>query len=127
MSDVQREKDDFYQAVAAIDAGDVGTLQRLLDAYPELATGRLDGSPDWLRDQIGDAVDGFFSRPYLLWLSQKTLPEMGSCRVTLWRSSAPSLARPGVPKPQTSKISSTPRFVSYAGLGLRRNVGFNCH
>ena len=28
---------------------------------------RLESPGDWLRVQIGDALDGFFQRPYLLW------------------------------------------------------------
>jgi Ankyrin repeats (3 copies) len=57
----------FHQAVSAIDAGDVDRLKLLLAAHPRLVTDRLDGPPEWLRLQLGDAADGFFSRPYLLW------------------------------------------------------------
>jgi Ankyrin repeats (3 copies) len=57
----------FRAAVAAIDAGDVTRLEQLLIAHPTLACERLDDAGAWLRDQIGDAVDGFFKRPYLLW------------------------------------------------------------
>ena len=67
MSVADPESDAFYQAVAAIDAGDVDRLQLLLAAHPRLASDRLDGSPQWLRLQVGNAADGFFSRPYLLW------------------------------------------------------------
>jgi peptide-methionine (S)-S-oxide reductase len=61
------QTDPFYQAVTAIDAGDVDRLQRLLDAYPSLAADRLDEAPEWLKRQVGDAASGFFKRPYLLW------------------------------------------------------------
>jgi hypothetical protein len=64
---VELEHDAWYQAVAAIDAGDVQRLRFLLAAHPRLVTDRLDGSPTWLRLQLGEAADGFFSRPYLLW------------------------------------------------------------
>lgn len=57
----------FREAVTAIDSGDVGALRRLLALHPALASTRLEGSPDWLRQHIGDALDGFFARPYLLW------------------------------------------------------------
>jgi peptide-methionine (S)-S-oxide reductase len=59
----------FQQAVAAIDAGDVGELQRLLTAHPQLARERLASPGAWLRDKVGGkALDGgFFSEPYLLW------------------------------------------------------------
>lgn len=57
----------FQQAIAAIDAGDAERLTRLLDEHPDLAGERLEHPGDWLRDRVGAALDGFFSRPYLLW------------------------------------------------------------
>lgn len=59
----------FCEAVAAIDAGDVGALDRILVAHPELVRDRLESPGAWLRDKVGRAVDsgGFFERPYLLW------------------------------------------------------------
>src|SRR6185295_14876120 len=67
MSTADFDSDPYYQAVTAIDAGDVDRLQLLLAAHPQLVSDRLDDSPEWLRRQLGGAVDGFFSRPYLLW------------------------------------------------------------
>lgn len=57
----------FRDAVAAIDAGDVSALERLLHAEPRLVSERLDDAGPWLRDKVGNALDGFFRRPYLLW------------------------------------------------------------
>jgi hypothetical protein len=57
----------FRDAVAAIDAGDVPALQRMVATHPELVSERLDDAGPWLRDGIGKALDGFFQRPYLLW------------------------------------------------------------
>lgn len=57
----------FREAVAAIDAGDADALSRSLAAHPELARTRLDAPGAWLRDAIGDALEGYFHRPYLLW------------------------------------------------------------
>lgn len=57
----------FREAVAAVDSGDVPKLSRLLAAEPLLARERLELPGDWLKAQIGDALDGFFQRPYLLW------------------------------------------------------------
>ena len=57
----------FRDAVAAIDAGDVATLKGLVDANPALVRERLESPGQWLRDQVGGALDGFFQRPYLLW------------------------------------------------------------
>lgn len=59
--------EDFRKAVAAIDAGDVARLERLLASDPVLARERLTEPGAWLRDRIGQAADGFFARPYLLW------------------------------------------------------------
>ena len=59
--------DLFRDAVAAIDAGDEGALAALLEAHPQLLTERLDSPGAWLREQVGDALEGFFERPYLLW------------------------------------------------------------
>jgi peptide-methionine (S)-S-oxide reductase len=57
----------FREAVSAIDAGDVAALERLLTTHPRLATERLDSPGAWLRDKVGDALNGFFKQPYLLW------------------------------------------------------------
>jgi Ankyrin repeats (3 copies) len=59
--------DEFREAVAAIDAGDVATLERLIDAHPSLVTERLESPGSWLREKVGGALDGFFQRPFLLW------------------------------------------------------------
>ena len=57
----------FREAVAAVDAGDIATLERLLTATPSLVRERLAVPGDWLREKVGRALDGFFQRPYLLW------------------------------------------------------------
>ena len=57
----------FRQAVAAIDAGDAVLLERLLAEHPRLVRDRLESPGEWLRAQIGPALDGFFRHPYLLW------------------------------------------------------------
>ena len=57
----------FREAVAAVDSGDVAKLSRLLTAEPMLARERLEPPGDWLKAQIGDALESFFQRPYLLW------------------------------------------------------------
>jgi hypothetical protein len=71
----------FRKAVAAIDAGDVEELERLIAAAPTLVRERLASPGAWLRDKVGSALDGFFERPYLLWfvaedpVRNATLPE----------------------------------------------------
>ena len=57
----------FREAVSAIDAGDLAALDRLLAAHPGLVRERLTEPGDWLRDQVGGALEGFFADPYLLW------------------------------------------------------------
>ena len=59
--------DMFASAVTAIDAGDVPALQHLLTAHPRLVHDRLGDPGAWLRDKVGNALDGFFAKPYLLW------------------------------------------------------------
>jgi len=53
--------------VSAIDAGDVASLERLLAEHPRLVRDRHHSPGAWLRDKVGDALDGFFRQPYLLW------------------------------------------------------------
>src|SRR5712692_6252919 len=57
----------FREAVFAIDAGDVASLEHILAEHPRLVRDRLDSPGAWLRDKVGGAVDGFFRQPYLLW------------------------------------------------------------
>lgn len=57
----------FREAVTAIDAGDVPTVDRLMAEHPRLARDRLDAPGAWLRDKVGGALDGFFQNPFLLW------------------------------------------------------------
>ena len=57
----------FHDAVAAIDAGDVTALERLLAEHPRLLRDRLKRPGAWLRDKVGRALKGFFAKPYLLW------------------------------------------------------------
>jgi peptide-methionine (S)-S-oxide reductase len=57
----------FASAVAAIDAGDVSTLEGLITDHPRLVHDRLEVAGAWLRDKVGGALNGFFTKPYLLW------------------------------------------------------------
>jgi hypothetical protein len=67
MGDSTALDDLFWQAVKAIDAGDVPGLSRQIAAHPRLVSDRLDAPGSWLRDKVGNALDTFFQRPYLLW------------------------------------------------------------
>ncbi len=68
----------FQQAVTAIDAGDLDTLQRLMAERPEIVRERLDEPGNWLGEQVGGALDGFFQRPYLLWFVAEDPVRRGS-------------------------------------------------
>jgi peptide-methionine (S)-S-oxide reductase len=57
----------FREAVACIDAGNLSTLRHHLTTHATLACERLEVPGDWLRAQVGEALDGYFQRPYLLW------------------------------------------------------------
>lgn len=83
----------FRQAVSAIDAGDVPTLERLIAQHPQLLRDRLDAPGAWLSDQVGAALDGFFERPYLLWFVAEDPVRNGSpprniAPITRWTRSA---------------------------------------
>jgi hypothetical protein len=67
MHDSPALDDLFRVAVSAIDDGNVIELERLIAAHPRLVRDRLDAPGQWLRDQVGGALDSFFQRPYLLW------------------------------------------------------------
>lgn len=57
----------FHEAVTALDIGDVRALADLLRAHPQLVRERFEAPGEWLRAKVGNALDDFFSRPYLLW------------------------------------------------------------
>jgi hypothetical protein len=73
----------FRQAVAAIDAGDAGTLERLLAAHPRLVRDRLKSPGEWVRGQIGAALDGFFRHPHLLWFVTEDAVRTGQLSVNV--------------------------------------------
>src|SRR3712207_6449114 len=78
MDDAETLDTLFQEAVSAIDTGDVTTLERLLAAHPRLVHERLAAPGAWLRDKVGDALDGFFREPYLLWFVAEDPVRRGS-------------------------------------------------
>ena len=83
MNDARLLDSLFRQAVAAIDAGDAATLERLLAEHPELVRDRLRSPGEWLREQIGAALDGFFQNPYLLWFVTEDAVRTGQLSVNV--------------------------------------------
>lgn len=57
----------FREAVSCIDAGDLAALRHQLTVHATLACERLEAPGDWLRAEVGEALEGYFRRPYLLW------------------------------------------------------------
>lgn len=57
----------FRAAVRAMDAGDLEALGHEVRQCPALLAERLEVPGAWLRAAVGDALGGFFARPYLLW------------------------------------------------------------
>ena len=83
MNEAERLDELFRQAVAAIDAGDAVTLERLLAEYPRLVRDRLKSPGEWVRGQIGVALDGFFRHPDLLWFVTEDAVRTGQLSVNV--------------------------------------------
>ena len=117
--------DIFREAVSAIDAGDVPRLERLLASHRELVAERLTDPGEWLRSQIGPALNGFFKDPYLLWFVTEDAVRTGTMSANvaaIARAILDAARREGV---RTSSSSSTRPCTSRsahrsgAGTGVR--------
>lgn len=109
----------FQEAVAAIDAGDVQTLERLLAQHPGLVRERMESPGPWLRDQIGPALDGFFNRPYLLWFVTEDAVRTGRLAANVAevaRAIIRAARRTGVDDLQ-SQLDSTLHFAVCSRIG----------
>ena len=114
----------FQEAVSAIDAGDGDALEALLAAHPELVRERLDSPRPWLREQIGDALDGFFHRPWLLWFVAEDPVRNGSLPgniAALARAIVEAARREGVPSLQ-EQLDTALRLVSWSWIARECGV-----
>jgi hypothetical protein len=106
---VERRDLPFRQAIEAIDAGDLPRLEWLIANDPELVRERMRPAPDWLRDQIGDALDGFFRDPYLLWFVAEDPVRNGRLPPNIAR-----VARTIVEGAHRDRVSSFQEQIDYA-------------
>lgn len=109
----------FRDALAAIDAGDVARLDTLLQQHPELVRERLTAPGEWLRSQIGGALDGFFKDPYLLWFVTEDAVRTGKLSASVGaiaRTIIDAARRTGVPDLQ-HQLDSTFHFAVCSPVG----------
>jgi peptide-methionine (S)-S-oxide reductase len=112
----------FREAVAAIGAGDVATLERLLTAHPSLARSRLTAPGSWLREKIGGALDGFFKDPYLLWFVSEDVPVHGRLPKNI-AEVARAIIRSAQGSPGLQEqLDSTLRLVCWSGVAQKGGV-----
>jgi hypothetical protein len=114
----------FRSGVAAIDAGDVAGLERLLTAQPSLVRDRLDEPGAWLRDKVGGALDGFFQKPYLLWFVAEDPVRTGKLPANIadvTRAIIRAATREGVPTLR-AQLDYALRLVSWSWIARDCNV-----
>lgn len=114
----------FREAVSAIDAGDREALEALLVAHPELVRERLVSPGRWLREQLGNALDGFFERPWLLWFVAEDPVRNGRLPpnvAALARTIVDAARRLGVPSLQ-EQLDSTLRLVAWSWIARECGV-----
>lgn len=117
-------ENEFRQAVAAIDEGNAAALEHLLAEHPELACQRLEQPGAWLREQVGDALDGFFNRPYLLWFVAEDPVRNGTLPANIADVARIIIAaaRRGEAQGLQEQLDSTLRLVCWSGVAAQRGV-----
>jgi len=114
----------FREAVSAIDAGEVETLQRLIAESPLLVSVRLESPGPWLRERVGPALDGFFGRPFLLWFVAEDPVRNGRLPANIAeivRVITRAARQRGVPTLQ-EQLDTTLRLVCWSGVAARSGV-----
>jgi hypothetical protein len=99
----------FRDAVSAIDAGDLPAVERLLAENPELVRERLTSPGAWLRDKVGDALDGFFREPYLLWFVAEDPVRNGKLPTNI-----AAIAGAIIRAAERERVASLPEQIAYA-------------
>jgi peptide-methionine (S)-S-oxide reductase len=100
----------------------VAALDRLLTEHPELTRERLTAPGQWLRDKIGNALDGFFKEPYLLWFVAEDVPVHGRLPKNIVEVTRVILrSAQGTPGLQ-ELLDSTLRLVCWSGVAQRDGV-----
>ena len=114
----------FREAVAAIDAGDVASLRRLLEEHRDLAGARLEAAGPWLRDRIGTALDAFFARPYLLWFvaEDPVLNDRLPTNIVDVIAAIVAAVRRDAPGSLQEQLDSTLPLVCWSGVAARCGV-----
>lgn len=119
MTDAEFLDSLFQQAVSAIDAGDVDSLERVLAQHPRLVRERLTAPGTWLRDQIGQALEDFYKHPYLLWFTTEDAIRTGRLSTNvaaIARTIIQAARREGVPELQ-QQLDSTLHFAVCSPIG----------
>lgn len=114
----------FQRAVTAIDAGDEAALREVLIEHPELTTTRLTHPGEWLRQQVGNALDGFFRDPYLIWFVAEDPIRNGTLPVNIARILQIMIAeirRVGTTTLQ-EQLDTTLRLVCWSGVAAESAV-----
>src|SRR5207248_20992 len=109
MSEPETQDSLFREAVSAIDVGDVAALEGLLAAHPRLVRERLEAPGAWLRDKVGNALNGFFQRPYLLWFVAEDPVRNGRLPANI-----PQVARTIIQAAERQKVESLQEQLDYA-------------
>jgi Ankyrin repeats (3 copies) len=114
----------FREAVSAVDAGDVTTLDRLLAVHPRLVRDRLVSPGAWLRDKVGRALDVFFQQPYLLWFVAEDPVRNGNLPTNIAhvaRTIIQVMQREGVVS-QQEQLDYALRLVAWSGVACECGV-----
>jgi ankyrin repeat protein len=111
MGSAKKLDDLFCEAVSAMDAGDVSTLERMLSAHPELLRERLKSPGAWLSEKVGRAIKfrGFFRKPYLLWFVAEDPVRNGKLPKNIAQ-----VARTIIEAAKRENVDSLPKQLDYA-------------